>query len=84
MVALGVVGALGQCCIYLTIYYFDCFVLTVITTMRKFISVLGSFLLFNHALKTSHIVGVSIIFSAILLETYLKLGKNKKPKEKSF
>jgi len=44
----GVSGAVGQIFIFLTISLFDCYLLTIITTTRKFFSVVYSNFTFGH------------------------------------
>lgn len=45
---LGLTGAVGQIFIFLTISLFDCYNLTIITTTRKFFSVVYSNFRFGH------------------------------------
>ena len=47
-VSLGLSGALGQIFIFLTMSLFDCYLLTIITTTRKFFSVVYSNFMFGH------------------------------------
>lgn len=44
----GVMGAVGQIFIFFTISMFDCYLLTIITTTRKFFSVVYSNFRFGH------------------------------------
>lgn len=52
VIFIGLAGALGQIFIYFAISLFNCYILTVITTSRKLISVVLSNFLFNHKFTT--------------------------------
>jgi UDP-galactose transporter B1 len=72
-------GAIGQVLIYLTIVRFDCFILSIVNTSRKFFSILFSVIWFNHPLTFTHWLGVSIVIGAIASDTILsQLEKKKK------
>jgi len=47
-VAIGLCGSIGQVFIFLTVSLFDCYLLTIITTTRKFFSVVYSNFKFGH------------------------------------
>jgi drug/metabolite transporter (DMT)-like permease len=47
-VMVGLSGSIGQIFIFLTVSLFDCYLLTVITTTRKFFSVVYSNFRFGH------------------------------------
>ena len=71
MSLLGLSGAIGQCFIFLTINYFDCFILTTIATVRKFFSILTSVILFGHILTGHHYFGISIVFASLSVDIAL-------------
>ena len=65
---IGFSGAIGQCFIFLTIANFDCFILTTVTTTRKFFSILFSIIAFGHSLITEQYYGMALIFFGISLD----------------
>lgn len=72
-------GAIGQVLIYLTIVRFDCFILSIVNTSRKFVSILFSVIWFNHPLTLLHWIGVSIVIGAITADVIIShLEKQKK------
>ena len=76
---IGGSATLGQCFIYLTISKFDCFVLTTITTTRKFFSILFSIFIYSHPMTNLHWVGMTLVFGAIIWDMILsEMGRQKK------
>jgi UDP-galactose transporter B1 len=65
---IGFSGAIGQIFIFLTITKFDCFLLTTVTTSRKFFSLLISIIVFSHPMNQIHWFGITIVFTAIGLD----------------
>lgn len=55
---IALAGTIGQIIIYLTINRFDCFILSIVNTSRKFFSILISILWFGHHLTALHWVGI--------------------------
>jgi len=47
-----------------------------VTTLRKFITLLFSIVLFNHLISKTQWVAIVILFFGIFLELYMKTGKN--------
>ena len=64
--------------IFFTVSLFDCYFLTIITTTRKFFSVVYSNFKFGHNFDNIQWVGASIV----MLCTALELFKDKKPADK--
>jgi len=47
-----------------------------VTTLRKFITLFVSIVLFNHLISKTQWAAIVIIFFGIFLEIYMKTGKN--------
>lgn len=75
----GLSGCLGQIFIFLTISLFDCYLLTIFTTTRKFFSVVYSNFLFGHNFDQTQWLGALIVMLCTLAEL---TGKKKKTDEK--
>lgn len=56
---------------------FNSFVTSIITTTRKFFTVLMSVFIFKHDLANMQWVGVGMVFSGLLSELFEKYQKNK-------
>jgi UDP-galactose transporter B1 len=79
----GLAGSIGQIFIFLTISLFDCYLLTIITTTRKFFSVVYSNFRFGHNFDNTQWVGASIVMICTFVELFSKkdpkvAGKDKK------
>lgn len=79
-VMVGLTGSIGQVCIFFCISVFDCYLLSVITTTRKFFSVVFSNFRFGHQFNTMQWVGATIVMLCTAAELLSK--KDKKPKDK--
>lgn len=62
-------GALGQFFIFLTVSEFGPLPCSIITTTRKFFTVLGSVLLFGNTLLTRQWLGTILVFSGLFLDS---------------
>ena len=78
-IAVGLAGSIGQVFIFFTVSLFDCYLLTIITTTRKFFSVVYSNFKFGHNFNTLQWVGASIVMICTFVELF---SKDKKKKEK--
>ncbi|KAF3682485.1 UDP-galactose/UDP-glucose transporter 3 [Capsicum annuum] len=77
-------GAVGQSFIFLTISRFGSLTNTTITTMRKFVSIVVSFVLSGNPLSTKQWTSVIMVFSGLSYQIYLKWKKlQRMPKKKS-
>lgn len=77
----GLSGSIGQVFIFFTISLFDCYLLTIITTTRKFFSVVYSNFKFGHNFNNQQWFGAAIVMLCTLVEL---MGKKKdKPKQSS-
>jgi len=70
MLQVGLAATLGQCFIFFTVLNFGSFRLSLITTTRKFITIISSIIIFNHVMVPEQWVCVFVIFFAIGLEMY--------------
>ena len=79
IMVIALAGTLGQIIVYITINRFDCFILSVVNTSRKFFSILFSIIFFNHDLTTLHWVGISLVIGSIVADVVLS-NREKKAK----
>ena len=80
-VMVGLSGSIGQVFIFFTISLFDCYLLTIITTTRKFFSVVYSNFKFGHKFTSLQWLGAAIVMACTVSELFDK--KNKKKTEDS-
>jgi len=71
----GLLGALGQIFIFITLESFNSVVLVTVTVTRKMLSMCLSVLLYGHTLEINQWIGLALVFSGISLETAFKLKK---------
>lgn len=77
---MSICAALGQYFIYKGIIEFGTLSVSVITTVRKFFTVLSSVILFGHSLHLRQWIAVICVFSGLLLDTYFGKGTKKSVK----
>lgn len=70
-------GTIGQIIIYITINRFDCFILSIVNTSRKFFSILFSIILFGHTLTKLHWVGIILVIGSITADVLLSHREKK-------
>lgn len=68
-------GALGQTFIFRTVSEFGPLSCSVVTTTRKFFTVLGSVIIFSNPLSNRQWLGVVLVFTGLLFDTYLSKTK---------
>ncbi|KAI8391694.1 UAA transporter [Radiomyces spectabilis] len=71
----AVCGAIGQCFIFYTLQHFGSLRLVTVTVTRKLFTMLLSVFWFNHILSLGQWLGVTMVFSAIGIEAYIKKRK---------
>ncbi|CEM14054.1 unnamed protein product [Vitrella brassicaformis CCMP3155] len=71
-------SALGQIFIFLSLTSFGALYLSLMTTTRKFFTILLSVVLYGHHLNAIQWTSVFVIFAGIFLQTYCKNGDNNK------
>ena len=81
-VMVGLAGSIGQVFIFFCISVFDCYLLSVITTTRKFFSVFYSNWRFGHQFSNMQWVGALIVMTCTALELLSKKGGKKEEESK--
>lgn len=79
MCLLALTSALGQNFIFFTMANFNSLVTSIITTTRKFFTVLCSVIIYKHQLNNMQWFGVALVFASIGYELIMKYKKNNKP-----
>ncbi|XP_076178349.1 solute carrier family 35 member B1 homolog meigo [Ptiloglossa arizonensis] len=79
IITLSVAGAFGQYFIFLTVVEFGPLPCSIITTTRKFFTVLGSILIFGNTLAFRQWIGTFAVFTGLLLDAMF--GKDKSIKK---
>lgn len=69
-------GAIGQLFIFETLSHFGSLTLVTITVTRKLFTMLLSVFFFNHQLALGQWAGIAIVFLAIGLEAWVKIGSH--------
>ncbi|KAM9745810.1 solute carrier family 35 member B1 [Menidia menidia] len=72
----GLTSALGQTFIFMTVVYFGPLTCSIVTTTRKFFTILGSVVLFGNVLSQMQWVGTILVFLGLGLDA--KFGKSPK------
>lgn len=72
----GLTSALGQSFIFMTVVYFGPLTCSIITTTRKFFTILGSVIIFANPISTMQWVGTILVFVGLGLDS--KYGKGQK------
>uniref|UniRef100_A0A0N5C2B6 UAA transporter n=1 Tax=Strongyloides papillosus TaxID=174720 RepID=A0A0N5C2B6_STREA len=81
ILSLSFASALGQCFIFKTVTEFGPLTCSIVTTIRKIISIILSVIAFNHYFSTQQAVGTIIVFGALLLDAIeSKKAASHKPK----
>lgn len=76
----SIAGAFGQYFIFLTVAEFGPLPCSIITTTRKFFTVLGSILIFGNSLSSRQWLGTFVVFSGLFLDA--AYGRDKSPSKK--
>jgi len=80
IVIFSITGAFGQYFIFLTVAEFGPLPCSIITTTRKFFTVLGSILIFGNNLSPRQWISTFVVFSGLFLDAIYGKDKNKKDK----
>ncbi|CAH1175940.1 unnamed protein product [Phaedon cochleariae] len=78
LLMLGVTSAVGQLFLYSMVSEFGPLVVSVVTTTRKFFTVLGSVILFGNALSGRQWTGAIVVFAALFLDAFYSKASPKK------
>ncbi|KAJ8307305.1 hypothetical protein KUTeg_015389 [Tegillarca granosa] len=76
MVTFGIASALGQMFIFVTVTSFGPLTCSIVTTTRKFFTILGSVILFQNPMNNRQWVGTVLVFTGLSLDS--AYGKEKK------
>lgn len=77
---IGACGAMGQIFIFFTISMFDCYLLSYITTSRKFITLVVSNIQFGHKFNNMQWLGAFLVIGCTSIELFT--GKHSKGESK--
>jgi len=77
LIIISFCGAFGQCFIFFMVERFGPLVLTIITTTRKFFTVLLSIFIYNHEMSNNQVWAMLFVFGAIIYDIYVS-HQNKK------
>lgn len=66
----ALLSALGQNFIYYTVFEFGSLICSIITTTRKFFTILASVILFAHPLERNQWIGVGMVFLGLAYDMY--------------
>ncbi|KAJ8951874.1 hypothetical protein NQ318_019850 [Aromia moschata] len=78
LLLLGVMSSIGQLFLYSMVSEFGPLVVSVVTTTRKFFTVLGSVIIFGNALSPRQWVGAVVVFAALFLDAFYSKSAPKK------
>ncbi len=78
-----ILSALGQIFIFITISQFGALTLSIITTTRKFFTILASSIFYGHIMNQYQWIGVFGVFFGLSIEIYNKYEKHSQKKRKS-
>ncbi|XP_072931303.1 solute carrier family 35 member B1 homolog [Epargyreus clarus] len=83
LTAFALMGALGQLFIYFMVSEFGPLPCSVVTTTRKFFTVLASVVIFGNVLLGHQWVGAILVFSGLFMDMLYSKGKSQPPKRTS-
>jgi len=78
LVLLAVLGTFGQVFIFYTIFNFSPLILSIVTTTRKFFTVLASIVIYRHHVNQWQILAIALVFVGVFIE--MLSGDKKKEK----
>jgi drug/metabolite transporter (DMT)-like permease len=78
-----VLSALGQIFIFITISHFGALTLSIITTTRKFFTILASSIFYGHTINQFQWIGVFAVFFGLSIEIFTKYEKHIQKKRKN-
>jgi UDP-galactose transporter B1 len=70
LIVLALLGTIGQFFIFYTIFNFSPFVLSIVTTTRKFFTVLASIFFYNHSVNNTQWASIGLVFLGVALEFF--------------
>ena len=78
---IGMAGCFGQVFIFFTVSLFDCYLLTIMTTTRKFFSVIYSNFVFGHNFDNVQWAGAGLVMLCTAAELFDPKKKKTEPAE---
>jgi UDP-galactose transporter B1 len=78
LMLLAVLGTCGQVFIFYTIFNFSPLILSIVTTTRKFFTVLASIVIYRHSINQWQWLSIALVFAGVFVE--MLGGKDKKEK----
>jgi len=79
LVILAVLGTFGQVFIFYTIANFSALILSIVTTTRKFFTVLASIIIYQHEMNVYQWLSIGLVFAGVFVEM-LSANKKHSPK----
>jgi UDP-galactose transporter B1 len=79
LVLLALLGTFGQIFIFYTIFNFSPLILSIVTTTRKFFTVLASIVIYNHHINQWQWLSIGLVFIGVFVE--MLSGHKKKEKQ---
>ena len=76
-------SSIGQLFIFLTIVKFGPLVCSIITTTRKFFTILASILIFSNVLLTRQWIGMGLVFTGLGIDVYQGKKRQKESQQSS-
>lgn len=76
-----VLGCIGQCFIFYTINRFGPIPLSILTTTRKFFTVIASILYFQHEINNFQRISIILVFIGVIIELWHKVESKLKSKK---
>lgn len=71
-------STIGQFFVFYTISNFGALIFTMIMTLRQIFAILLSFIIYHHSISIESILGITIVFTAIISLRFVKINKIKK------
>jgi UDP-galactose transporter B1 len=84
LVLLALLGTFGQIFIFYTIFNFSPLVLSIVTTTRKFFTVLASIVIYRHHINQWQILAIALVFLGVFVEMLSGHKKEKKHDEPKY
>jgi len=76
LVIIATLGTVGQIFIFYTIFNFSPLVLSIVTTTRKFFTVIASIFFYQHPVNSTQWASIGLVFLGVVLEFYNETQKH--------
>jgi len=84
LILLALLGTFGQIFIFYTIFNFSPLVLSIVTTTRKFFTVLASIVIYHHNMNQWQWLSIALVFMGVFVEMLAGSKKEKKHDEPKY